>query len=267
MGKDDDLLEDQTDGEDNIFDLSLDDLSPEDIDHASANEGPDEEIIELMELVEKGEKDLEESDGEITLSYEDDRPTKELGGAGRSVNALSDDREASDEEVSLSETDMALANISLESDISLLEGDEPDMRASGENFAEDEIEKMLKEETEQDLNMTIQSPIGSPEALKPVGETTLKETETLIDAEPPNKTEGKKIFQRQDILRERKGDLAQPPVEEITAISQEKIEAIVKRVVEDVVERVARETMAQVAERVIREAIDALKQSLEKDSE
>ena len=49
-------------------------------------------------------------------------------------------------------------------------------------------------------------------------------------------------------------------------ISEEKIEAIVARVVEDVVERVARETMASVAERVITEAIDALKQSLESGS-
>jgi hypothetical protein len=265
MGKDDDLLEDQADDEDNIFDLSLDDLSPEDIDHASANGGADSEIIELMELVEKGEKDLEESDEEITLSYEDDRPTKDLRGASRTENALSDDREESGEEVSLSETDLALANISLESDISLLEGDEPDMGDRGENFAEDEIDKML--ETEQALNMTIQSPIGSPEASKPVEETTLEETETLIEVEPPDKTEGKKIFRQKDIARERKGDLTQPLIEEMAAISEEKIEAIVKRVVEDVVEKVARETMAEVAERVIREAINALKQSLEKDSE
>jgi hypothetical protein len=265
MGKDDDLLEDQTDGEDNIFDLSLDDLLPEDIDHASANGGADSEIIELMELVEKGKKDLEESDEEITLSYEDNRPTKDLRGASHTENALSDDREESGEEISLSETDLALANISLESDISLLERDEPDMGARRGNFAEDEIDKML--ETEQALNMTIQSPIESPEAFEPAGETTLEKTEALIEAEHPDKNEGKKIFRQQDIVRERKGDLTQPLIEEMAAISEEKIEAIVKRVVEDVVERVARETMAEVAERVIREAIDALKQSLEKDSE
>ena len=46
-------------------------------------------------------------------------------------------------------------------------------------------------------------------------------------------------------------------------ISEEKIEAIVTRVVQDVVERVTRETVANVAEKVITEAIDALKQSLE----
>ena len=55
--------------------------------------------------------------------------------------------------------------------------------------------------------------------------------------------------------------------EKMTVISEEKIEEIVTRVVHDVVERVARETMTHVAERVITEAIDALKQSLESDSE
>ena len=47
------------------------------------------------------------------------------------------------------------------------------------------------------------------------------------------------------------------------AISEEKIEEIITRVVEDVVERVGRETMANVAEKLITEAIDALKESLE----
>ena len=146
-----------------------------------------------------------------------------------------------------------------------MERDEPDMVDKEENFVEDEVDKML--ETGQALNMTIQSPIGSAEASKHVEETTLEETETLIEVEPPDKIEGKKIFRQRDIVRERKEDLTQPLIEEMAAISEEKIEAIIKRVVEDVVERVARETMAEVAERVIREAIDALKQSLEKDSE
>ncbi len=197
MGKDDDLLEDQADDEDNIFDLSLDDLSPEDIDHASANGGADSEIIELMELVEKGEKDLEKSDEEITLSYEDDQPTKDLRVAARTEKALSDDREESGEEVSLSETDLALANISLESDISLLERDEPDMVDKGENFVEDEIDKIL--ETGQALNMTIQSPIGSPEASKNVEKITLEETETLIEVEHRDRIDGKKIFRQKDM--------------------------------------------------------------------
>ncbi|MEE9420525.1 MAG: hypothetical protein V3W43_13665 [Desulfatiglandaceae bacterium] len=52
-------------------------------------------------------------------------------------------------------------------------------------------------------------------------------------------------------------------VEESIGISEERIEAIISKVVGDVVERVARETMTRVAEKVIREAIDDLRQSLD----
>jgi hypothetical protein len=51
--------------------------------------------------------------------------------------------------------------------------------------------------------------------------------------------------------------------QEITGISEERIESIIREVVEDVVERVARETMVTVAEKVIKSAIDALKESIE----
>ena len=50
---------------------------------------------------------------------------------------------------------------------------------------------------------------------------------------------------------------------ELAGITGERIEAIITKVVQDTVERVARATMATVAEKVIKEAIDALKQSLE----
>ncbi len=51
--------------------------------------------------------------------------------------------------------------------------------------------------------------------------------------------------------------------EEPLGISEEKIEAIITKVVGEVVERVARETMTKVAEKVINEAIEDLKKSLE----
>jgi predicted transcriptional regulator len=46
-------------------------------------------------------------------------------------------------------------------------------------------------------------------------------------------------------------------------ISEEKIETIITRVVQDVVEKVARETFTTVAEKLIAEAIETLKESLE----
>jgi hypothetical protein len=243
MKKDDNLSKDQTD-EEEIFDLSLDDLSESDINIASNNGEPDEEIIELMELVEKGDKDLNSSDEEATMAYdEEDQPTRDMKTASR--GASSADRKTPREDVPLSETDMALANISLESDISLLQGDEEDNAGKGKDLDEDEIEKILKDETDQSLNKTIHRPIVSSEPAGPAKKTELEKSDAMIKVKAPTR----------------------PPVKEIHAISDEKLEAIVKKVVEDVVERVARETMSNVAERVIKEAIDSLKQSLEKDPE
>jgi hypothetical protein len=59
----------------------------------------------------------------------------------------------------------------------------------------------------------------------------------------------------------------EPSVEKLTGISEERLEEIITKVVEEVVERVARETMASVAERVIGQAIEALRASLENSSE
>jgi hypothetical protein len=59
----------------------------------------------------------------------------------------------------------------------------------------------------------------------------------------------------------------EPSVQKLTGISEERLEELITRVVQDVVERVARETMASVAERVIGQAIEALKASLESSSE
>ncbi len=68
--------------------------------------------------------------------------------------------------------------------------------------------------------------------------------------------------------RERILQLEEPSSgEPLTGLSEERLEQIITKVVQDVVERVARETMASVAERVIGQAIEALKVSLETSSE
>jgi hypothetical protein len=51
--------------------------------------------------------------------------------------------------------------------------------------------------------------------------------------------------------------------EQLSPVSQERLEAVITRAVTEVVERVVRETVAEVAERVIREAIESLKQSVD----
>ncbi|MCP4667647.1 MAG: hypothetical protein GY849_14930 [Deltaproteobacteria bacterium] len=60
-----------------------------------------------------------------------------------------------------------------------------------------------------------------------------------------------------------KSHASSPTAEKLIGLSEERLAAIITRVVQDVVERVARETMKAVSERMIREAIGALKQSLQ----
>jgi hypothetical protein len=68
MKKSDELMRGRTDGEEDLFDLSLDDLEPEDTIVESHVDEADEEIIELIDLVEKGDIDLgEEGEGPSEL--------------------------------------------------------------------------------------------------------------------------------------------------------------------------------------------------------
>ena len=68
MKKDDGLLGSQNDEEEDLFDLSLDDLEPGDTIVEPHVDEPDEDIIELIDLVEKGDIDLaEENTGPGTL--------------------------------------------------------------------------------------------------------------------------------------------------------------------------------------------------------
>jgi hypothetical protein len=64
MKKDDGLLGSNNDEEEDLFDLSLDDLEPGDTIVEPHVDEPDEDIIELIDLVEKGDIDLVEEEKE-----------------------------------------------------------------------------------------------------------------------------------------------------------------------------------------------------------
>jgi hypothetical protein len=275
MGGEDDVLEEENGGEDNLLDLSLDDLSPEDIDNEFSGDRSDKEIIELVDLVEKGNKGMEESEAESTLA-EDDLPTKTLGEVRGDAAEIPHSGETLDKEVAFSETDLELANISMESDLSMFEKEEEDTGTGGESLSEDDIAHILEEETESDMDRTIESSAKSGELTddmikKSAMQEPVSEMDMTIRAPivPREEAEGSKGTPHEapgpQISDALSRDAARD--EEMHLISEKKIEVIVKRVVEDVVERVARETMAEVAERVIRETIDALKSSLEKEPE
>ncbi|MFC1820365.1 hypothetical protein ACFLZG_04690 [Thermodesulfobacteriota bacterium] len=321
MDKEDELLEGQTDDEEDLFDLSLDDLSPEDIDQEPLEKEPDEEIIELMDLVEKGEKALDTGDGEMTNLLEDDQPTEGLG------DIVINKEVSREEALAQEETELDLDDISLEpdlvlgeetdsedgiSDVDIDEGDlekilegendedmgmnldssvvseeslgelidevvldepvvdeesESEEAIAEEDIDEGDLEKILEEEPDEDLDMTSVSPIDSVEIPESVEEEALEEPETQMEAEDPEEKTDEEDIPQQDMVPEKEEAPAQRPVEEMIGISEEKIEAIVTRVVGDVVERVTRETMTSVAEKVISEAIDALRESLDLESD
>ena len=56
MKKEDEQLGEQLDDED-LLNFDLDDISPEDLDQESAEEESEQEIIELVDRVEKGEQE------------------------------------------------------------------------------------------------------------------------------------------------------------------------------------------------------------------
>jgi hypothetical protein len=276
MGGKDDRPEEENGGVDNLLDLSLNDLSPEDIDNEFSGDRADKEIIELVDLVEKGNKGMEESEAEDTITYEDDVPTKALGEDTGDAGEIPHSGESVDKDVVFSETDLELANISLESDLSMFGKDEEDTGTGAESYSEDEIAHMLAEETESDMAQTIERALESGELPddtnkksnmpEPAGEMDMTIRGPIPSREAAEESkEASREAPGPQISDALSRDAAKD--EGMHLISEKKIEVIVKRVVEDVVERVARETMAEVAERVIRETIDALKSSLEKEPE
>ena len=103
-----------------------------------------------------------------------------------------------------------------------------------------------------------------------------KEASEIPEAEPRER-----ILVEDELLHEDLSKVLETPEEQLSSedaivssmpeppigISEERIEALITKVVQDVVERVVRETMATTSEKVIREAIEALKRSIESTSD
>ena len=269
MEKDEDLLETQIDGQEELLDLSLDDLSPDDIDQGETREQSDEEIIELLDLVEKGEKGLEEANGEVAQFLKEDEQEVTIGDIIATVEAVSDKEEDSNEEESLSESDLDLSDLSFDSDYTLGEEEKSEEDVGLEDIGiEIDLEDVMEEEPNDEMSEIVKSPLDSNEAPEHVEEPSLEEPDTAIEAEPSEGDVDEETLSGEDITGpETEESTQRPDVEGMIGIYEEKIEAVVKKVVEEVLERVARETMAGVAEKVITEAIDTLKQSLESNSD
>jgi len=170
--------------------------------------------------------------------------------------------------------------------------------AEAADFTSDDMEQPEDADSSQVVEMQLDAALESLEATE-TSESGFKSLERDTDGAPESQLPDESVFEGEDLeepeisegsgvetagaevppilphddLSEaletpdegiaREDVMTEPSTAETFAISEERIEEIITRVVEDVVERVGRETMANVAEKLITEAIDALKESLE----
>jgi hypothetical protein len=163
------------------------------------------------------------------LSPEQDHEAPEV-----SMGGLEDDEDSP----RLLEEDLSEAFL-MEEDEGIVEEDLRQTEQEGPVLSE----KDLTEETAFQ-----EAPVLSEDYEEPVGSAPMppEETPDLDESEEISTTE---------------------PLQQSIGLSEEKLEALITRVVEDVVERVARESMTNVAEKLITEAIDALKESLQSSTD
>ena len=132
-----------------------------------------------------------------------------------------------------------------------------------EPFIEDADEGIVEEGPEEEISLEFDEPSEAGSSLGTEEEQAVAMAAgAALAAELPEEDFSEILETTEEGPRFEEGMVAQPPEGSI-GISEERLEEIITKVVQDVVEKVARETMASVAERVITEAIDALKQSLE----
>lgn len=153
MEKDNDFLDDQLNGDEDLFDLSLDDLSPEEIEKENVDEEPDEDIIELIDLVEKGDKDLEGID-DIEQISEADQLTKTLDDELESGDLISDTEGDTEDNISISQSDLDLSDMSLETDFSLLDDGEAENDSLEEEVTEYDLDQSLEKASDSDMDLT-----------------------------------------------------------------------------------------------------------------
>ena len=155
MDKEDNLFEDQTNEDEDLLDISLDDLSADEIEEP-AKEEPDEEVIELMDLVERGDAEL--------LGIADD--TDILAEEGISSEEL-DELQADDADA-FSLLDSEQDDILNDSDISALDDD------SGTFESVEESDLILEEDSGDESEIVA----GQSDSSEPEPESLFDDTES-----------------------------------------------------------------------------------------
>jgi len=221
MKKNKDIFENGKKGEEDLLDFEFDDLSKEDVEAASGGSTEDEEIIELDDIVEKGELvedpgseditrvlDEEEiaNDSEIT-EVMSDSDASELAQAKE--EAMSDDFEADldaeFEKLETSEFDIVEAeekaqSFEPEETIRLPEGDESFLKALGAesqaDLGPDELAQALEEEVSEDFEVDLD------EEVQELGTFELGAVESAEMAEDSESAEIAKLLDGEDAVEE-----------------------------------------------------------------
>ncbi|MBW1850307.1 MAG: hypothetical protein JRJ15_02490 [Deltaproteobacteria bacterium] len=301
MKNDDGFLEEGEELEDSLLEFEFDDLSEEDLDRTGNESASEDTIIALVDVVEEGDALKDPESDEIAMSLEGDEIIEqEIGeeepdlaqGLDSAFDASPEELESTEEpalDFEFEESDLeSLTDAQSEEETPLdledlgeleefeagpevevdefgpelstseleKEPDEIAMSLEGDEIIEQEIGEDFETSEEEDLEMDVQgSDLESVIEEEPDEESAAEDPDTSTEELPLSE------------LRDQT-DAEVSPAEAVSiGISEERIAAIIREAVEDVVERVARETMVSVAERLIGEAIDALKQTLESPPE
>ena len=285
-------MEEETLDED-LLDFEFDDLPAEDLestDIASTNieatKGdsiPEEDVVELVDVVEEGDMPETLTDGDkpedaaenFTLTMEAgdflkefDEDTSDLSLKIKSdSNSIVDDLESftePDPELDLGGSDLE----GLADDEAILELEDLVGPEDMEDEPESDLQGDIPEPDIQESDVEGMAEEMSPDEAEDPAKTPVSDNRQAEATVVQEEEEAEAILER-DVSTSKAGDAgdAAPSGEQRFEISHEKIESVIREVVAEVVERVARETMADVAEKVIGEAIDALKKSLESPSE
>jgi hypothetical protein len=205
MDKDDNLFEDQIEEDDDLISISLDELAADEIGDP-VNEETDEDIIELIDLLEKGDDDLLGIDDDMDLLAEDDLLTEEFDGT-------------SDEGIEdISSPGLDMDDLQLDSDMpepeniteggayddldQLLEAellDDSGIEQEETGDAEDALDELLKETDLEDLSDDDGFEYEAVESLDPNMEEILSEDSEQDQGELPVDTA---VYEGQDDLFE-----------------------------------------------------------------
>ncbi|MEA1948645.1 MAG: hypothetical protein U9N83_15235, partial [Thermodesulfobacteriota bacterium] len=221
MKKNKDIFENGEKGEEDLLDFEFDDLSKEDVEAASGGSTEDEEIIELDDIVEKGELVEDPGSEDITRVLDEE----EIANESEVTEVMSDseasalaqakeeemlddfeaDLDAEFEKLETSEFDIVEAeekaqSFEPEETIRLPEGEESLLKALGaesqSDLGPDELAQALEEEISEDFEVDLD------EEVKELGTFELGAVESAELAEDSESAEIAKLLDGEDAVEE-----------------------------------------------------------------